>query len=129
MSGSRLRLFLLLAVLLTALSMSCTKEHEGRVVPGTINLEISAVHHSWGVPYVPVHLKMNTREFPGEDSTSYDFHGLCDNEGKVRFEQLYPGDYFVYIKGYDMIWGDTVTGKAALQLQQPAVNVTVRVSE
>lgn len=60
--------------------------------------------------------KKNANDFPGEDTSIYEYSAVTDNNGHVFFEQLHPGDYYVYAKGYDLIWADTVIGKKNFRL-------------
>jgi len=114
-------------VVITALH-SCTKEQEGIQVIGSLRLEITAKHHTWGVPYLPVYLKKNASVFPGEDTSLYEFSSTADNDGKVVFDKLHPGNYFLFTKGYDLIWGDTVTGRQPIALNSNT-NIIHLVSE
>jgi hypothetical protein len=74
------------------------------------------MHHTWDVSGIPVYLKKNATEFPGTDSTIYEFSGRTDGYGKITFENLFPGKYYVYASGYDAVWGSNVIGYAPLSL-------------
>ena len=63
------------------LIICCKKENTAnnyQNVPGTISLEIHAVHHSWDVSGIMIYLKKNATEFPGKYSSKYDFKGEAD---------------------------------------------------
>jgi hypothetical protein len=117
---------------------SCKKENmangTGAVIPGTISLEVHAIHHSWDVSNIMFYLKKNATDFPGHDSSIYEFKGQADGYGKYTFEKLYPGSYYLYASGYDAIWGDNVHGYIPVVLDQDHVvdnsfNITLEVSE
>lgn len=119
-----MRFTLAIAILFLLLFQTgCRKEAvnpDGKViVEGTIRLQVSAVHHSWGVPGIRIYLKKGATEFPGYDPALYEYAIQADNEGLGAFEKLYPGKYFVYAKGWDYYWGDTVIGYAPVVLTDP----------
>jgi len=121
---------------LVILQTACTKSNEntGELIPGNITLDITVEQHTWGVPYTHVYVKKNTTIYPGEDTALYDLRKITDNDGKVSFEGLHPGKYFVFSKGYDMIWGDTVIGYSPVQivstaLENNSLQLTLTVSE
>ncbi len=95
-----------------------TKNGNGQVVvQGNITLKIRAMHHWWGVSYLPVYLKKNaTAEWPGPDSSRYEFNTLCDNEGNCEFDHLFPGNYYIYAHGYDPFFGMNVIGYDSIHL-------------
>jgi hypothetical protein len=113
--------------LLVSFSAGCSKDTP-ESVSGNLSLEISALHHSWGVPNLPVFLKKNANDFPGEDTSIYEYSTLTDNNGSALFDQLHPGNYYVYAKGYDLIWADTVIGKKNIRLVT-STRLTLPVSE
>jgi hypothetical protein len=57
-----------------------------------------------------IYLKNNATDFPGKDSSIYEFKGQADGYGKFTFEHLYPGNYYVYASGFDPVWGSNVIG-------------------
>lgn len=126
-----------LIFLVVFLSGSCKKEHSvsnGRTISGTINLEVHAIHHTWDVSGVVTYLKKNAIDFPGKDSSIYDFKGIADGYGKYTFEKLFPGNYYVYVSGFDSLWGSNVVGYLPVILSTDDLNdnykeLTVSVSE
>lgn len=93
--------------------ITCKKKDDatpGNVVKGSISLEVHAVHHSWDVSGIMIYLERNATEFPGKDSSIYDFSMQADGYGKATFENLYPGNYYVYASGYDAAVNDHVFG-------------------
>lgn len=126
----------LLTLAIFLLLNACRKDNEinGRLVPGIITLDVQVKHHTWGVPYTTVYLKKNATSYPGEDTSKYDISQICDNDGNASFEGLHPGNYFVFSKGYDMIWGDTVIGYSPVSivssaLENNSITLTLIVSE
>jgi len=119
-----------------ALAMGCSKKSD-EVVPivkGSISLEVKALHHTWEVGGIMVYLERGATEFPGQDSSIYDFKGQADGYGTFTFENLYPGNYYLYASGYDSQWGDHVFGYMPVVLDSNTVNenkssVTLYVSE
>jgi hypothetical protein len=126
-----------LTTLVVLIGYSCKKENQSKgdaIVSGTISLEAHAVHHSWDVYGITIYLKKNVTEFPGRDSSVYEFKGIADSYGKFTFENLYPGNYYVYASGYDAVWGDHVAGYAPVVLDNNSVQdnfaqVKITVSE
>ncbi|REJ81400.1 MAG: hypothetical protein DWQ44_10155 [Bacteroidetes bacterium] len=119
--------FILLAIL-AQIIFSCEKSErrkdEGVVVPGNLMLEAKVVHHTWEVPGVWVYLKRNAVEFPGYDSTLYEFKLLSDSYGTVLFENLYPGNYYLYASGYDAWFGANVRAYVPITLSGDSGNKT-----
>lgn len=130
------RLFTVAAFMLAAtVHISCSKkDDEGVKISGNITLSITATHHAWGVPYLPLHLKKNATEYPGTDTSRYDLHVVADNDGNATFDNLHPGNYFLMGRGFDYYWGDTVIGYmpvviSTAQVDGSTVNVELVVSE
>jgi hypothetical protein len=113
------RIFFFLAVIYFS---GCAKEtirknDNGQVVvQGNITLKVQAKHHWWGVSYLPVYLKKNASEWPGPDSSKYEFHADADNEGNCQFDHLFPGNYYIYAHGYDSFFGMYVIGYHSIHL-------------
>jgi len=131
-------LAIIIISLILLLNYSCKKEStvsgSGPIVKGTISLEAHAVHHNWDVYGIMIYLKKNVTDFPGKDSSVYEYRGLADSYGKFTFENLYPGNYYVYASGFDNIWGSNVTGYAPVVLNNSNLTgnhaeVTIIVSE
>lgn len=117
------------------LSWSCNKQDEQKViVSGTLNIEVTTRHHGWNVPGLSVYLASDALEFPGYDTTQYEWSYTGDSEGKTEFKNLFPGDYYLYSIGYDSIWGDSVIGYMPVRLSATGLvgntkNVELYVSE
>ncbi|MEY4594984.1 MAG: hypothetical protein RIQ47_1394 [Bacteroidota bacterium] len=124
----------LLAFIFLITSCQKSDSDNGDLIAGTISLNVQVMHHTWGVPYTNIYLKKNTTVYPGEDTSVYDVRLSSDNDGKATFEGLHPGNYFVFSKGYDMIWGDTVIGYSPVAIATSAIenntiDLTLIVSE
>ena len=103
--------FLLLFSIFTL--FACKKECHGpksTSVEGKVILKVHVVHHTWDISYSDVYLKYNTTTFPGADSTLYDLKQTTDGYGEISFTKLYPGNYYLYTKGFDATFGATVIG-------------------
>ncbi len=129
---------IILISLVVLIINSCKKDDgpsgSGPIVKGSISLEAHAVHHTWDVYGIMIYLKRNATEFPGNDTSVYEYSGVADSYGKYTFENLYPGNYFVYAAGFDNIWGDNVAGYAAVVLDNTHLTdnqakITIIVSE
>jgi hypothetical protein len=92
--------------------LSCEKAADAPVdtAKGKIVMTVTAKHHSWGVPGLPVYLKYNATEFPGTNTALYNMSGITDQNGAVQFTQLSLGNYYLYARGWDALFGDTVYG-------------------
>ena len=115
---------ILVLILFVGMISSCRKEHSRDnpvKIEGQIQFEVHAVHHSWDVSHIWIYLKANATEFPGADSTLYDLKGQADGYGKFTFQNLHPGNYYVYAYGYDAIWGSNVIGYNKIVLDQETV--------
>ena len=106
------KLFLLAAVLL----VSCGKDDHsggpGPILTGKNKLVVSVMHHTYAVAGVNVFLKNNATEFPGPDTSLYEWQATSDPSGIAVFENLFEGNYFLYAKGFDPFVGREVIGAA-----------------
>lgn len=101
-------------LLCTALFFSaCEKDNGGSVgtAKGKIVMTVDVRHHQWGVPGIPVYLKYNASEFPGTNTSLYNRSAVTSQNGSVQFNELSLGNYYLYARGYDPAWGDTVCGQ------------------
>jgi hypothetical protein len=102
-------------ILASVLFSACKKDEmhnsSGQVVvTGTNKLIISVVHHTYSLPGIRVFLKNNTTEYPGPDTTLYDWSTTSDPTGIAVFDHLFEGNYFIYAKGFDPNIGMDVIG-------------------
>jgi len=90
---------------------SCKKNSAGGniEVKGSISLYVAAMHHTWGVGGISVYLQ-NASTFPGTDNTKYSRSAIADGGGNVKFDNLFPGNYWVYATGFDHTFGMPVMG-------------------
>lgn len=102
--------------LLLFLTLSCKKENTLKPISGNLQLKVRAMHHSWGVPYLPIYLKKNATEWPGNDTTAYDLKATADAEGNVIFTNLSLGNYYLFGSGYDPIFMMPVSGYSPVSL-------------
>jgi len=110
-----MRPFSALFLLLVLVNSSCKKEvPDGGVVKGKNRIIVTVMHHERILQGIPVYLKFNSTEFPGDDSTLYDWNKTSDLSGVAVFEDLFDGNYFLYGKGIDMGIGLQVMGGATL---------------
>ena len=70
---------------------------------------------------IMIYLKKNATDFPGKDSTIYEYKGMADSYGKFTFENLYPGNYYVYASGFDVLWASNVIGYLPISLNENTV--------
>jgi hypothetical protein len=139
MTGFRFRygIFFLMAALMFGCKKDPVQKNESGqvIVQGNITLKVRAMHHWWGVPYLPVYLKKNATEtWPGPDSTLYEFQVNADNEGNCEFTHLFPGKYYIYAHGFDPLFGMNVTGYSPVELNSTTapgneLSFTLNVSE
>jgi len=72
------------------------------------------MHHERILQGIPVYLKFNATEFPGHDTTLYDWNKTSDISGVAVFDEMFEGNYFLYGKGIDTGIGLEVMGASAL---------------
>lgn len=95
--------------------VSCKKNEEHNnagqvIVKGTNKLIVTVAHHTYTLPDIHVYLKNNTTVFPGSDTSLYEWNTLSDPSGIAVFEDLFPGNYFLYAEGFDQGIGMNVIG-------------------
>ena len=132
--NSILKLFLLAAVLLVSCGKDDTSNGPGPILTGKNKLVVSVIHHTYAVAGVSVFLKNNATEFPGFDSTMYEWQATSDPSGIAVFENLFEGNYFLYAKGFDPFVGLEVIGAAPAVLNSSTLTnneiyVTLSVTE
>jgi hypothetical protein len=124
------RLLLLLmrfSALLFALIMflfSCKKDESGQAgneIKGSVSLYVTAKHHTWSVPGLTVFMKRNATEFPGTDTSLYEWRTVTDASGMILISELFYGKYFLYATGYDSLFGVTVHGYLPVELNSSSV--------
>jgi hypothetical protein len=115
---------------------SCKKNDisNPRLIDGVITLNVHVQHHSWGVSYIDVYLAKNKVEWPGMDTSVYNWHARTNQDGNCSFQKLFPGNYYLFATGYDPIFRDSVIGYIPVFIDESTiegnmVDVTMIVSE
>ena len=93
-SSEKMKNIIKFFLLASILFVSCKKDSEhdatGHVVVKGINkLIVSVVHHTYSISNVRVYLKNNATEFPGTDTTKYEWNMVSDDSGIAVFENLF----------------------------------------
>lgn len=87
---------------------------------GNNTIIATAKHHGLIIPEATIYIKYNSKDFPGENTSVYDDFKTAGKDGKVTFEGLKRGDYYLYGIGYDSSIKQTVVGGIPIQLLQKA---------
>lgn len=130
-----MRYFFALALLISLQSSSCKKDTpSGAIITGKYTIIVTVMHHERILQGIPVYLKNDATEFPGHDTTLYDWNDVSDISGVATFHELFAGNYFLYGKGIDTGIGMEVMGAAALPVYDSTtvnneVYVTLMVTE
>ena len=126
-------LTLFLLVFLTG--SSCKKEGPaGGVVTGKFKIIVTVKHHERILAGIHVYLKYNATEFPGHDTTLYDWNQASDISGVAYFDEMFNGNYYLYGKGIDTGIGLEVIGAAPLNVNDTTtvnneIYITLMVTE
>lgn len=90
----------------------CNKDPEQPIPSDKIKatLVVEVMHHQWTIPNIPVYLKKGATEFPGQDISVYDLTLTTNQAGNVQFKDLLYGNYYLFVKGWDPVFMDTVIG-------------------
>ena len=127
-----MRILTVFVFCLTLLTTSC-EDDESNVVHGNITLRVQVLHHSWPIHHLPVYLKSNVTAWPGTDTSLYDRNTQTSQDGFCSFDQLYPGNYYLYAYGYDVVVDTLVIGYVPVQVftadEDKIQEVTMYVSE
>lgn len=79
---------------------------EGRT--GQLTMVFKMLHHSRPIPGCRVFIKYNASEFPGSDTTKYDYAVTAENTSAyASIDSLNCGRYYVYAIGIDSILDPT----------------------
>ncbi len=97
--------------ILVMLSYGCKDKKEEEVIDnclegrtGSLSLVVKMVHHARPIPGCRVFVKFNTSEFPGEDTTKYDYKLSADsNSPFATIDSLTCGNYYIYAVGIDSL--------------------------
>ncbi len=94
---------LVLLGLLVGIS-GCKKDKCEAGRTGNLTLTTKMLHHSRPINGCSVFVKYNATEFPGEDTTKYDYKVAADfNSPFCVISNLSCGDYFIYAVGIDSL--------------------------
>lgn len=75
---------------------------EGRT--GALTLVPRFIHHTRPIPGCRVFIKYGATEFPGEDTSKYDYRASADwNSSYATIDSLSCGDFYVYAVGIDSL--------------------------
>lgn len=115
-----------LSILVVTILMGSCKKHDtnpagNEVIKGSVSLYVTAKHHTWTVPGLSVFMKRNATEFPGTDTTLYEWRTSTDASGMILIRDLFYGKYFLYAKGYDSLFGANVQGQLPIDLSSSTV--------
>jgi|JI10StandDraft_1071094.scaffolds.fasta_scaffold56591_2 hypothetical protein len=78
---------------------NCT---EGRT--GQLSIVTKMVHHTRPIPGCRVFIKYNATEFPGEDTTKYDYSFSANWDSPfATVDSLTCGNYYIYAVGIDSL--------------------------
>ncbi len=130
-----INLFLLTSILFAACKKNEEHNDSGQVViRGTNRLIVSVMHHTWAVTNADLFLKNNAVEFPGTDTLLYNWKKTSDISGIAVFDNLFEGNYFLYAKGFDQVFGANVIGASPAVLNSSTLTnneiyVTLYVTE
>ncbi len=105
---------IILACLMVA-GITCKKEKPQPAV-ANINIQVEVQYNSIPVTSARVFLKASTTAFPGADTTVYDWSDKVNVFGKVTFDSLFIGNYYLYSAGFNGT--DSVFGSAAIVLSE-----------
>ena len=91
---------------------ACDKDPEQPipVTPKKATLVVEVMHHQWTIPDIPVYLKKDATEFPGMDTSIYEFSLITNQSGNVVFSNMNYGNYYLFVHGWDPIFQDSVIG-------------------
>ncbi|SRR5258705_11822825 len=90
----------------------CNKEAEQPIFSDKVKatLVVEVMHHQWTIPGIPVYLKKDATQFPGQNTSLYDYTLTTNQAGTVQFNKMLYGNYYLYVKGWDPVFQDTVIG-------------------
>lgn len=93
-------------------------------------------HHEWRVAYIQTYLKqrsdtMSLPYFYSHQLSTFDTSQTADNEAQGIYPNLLSGTYYLYAKGFDPLWGDTVSGGKTIEIPNydSLMQITIAVSE
>ena len=117
------KIFVLTILLFTGCEKDAERNSDGHIiVKGSNRLIVSVIHHTWAVTNIQVWLKEDATEFPGTNTSLYDWSATTDAGGTAIFNELFPGNYFLYAKGFDTVFGAEVHGYYPVVLNESTLS-------
>src|ERR1044071_7220736 len=95
--------FLILFFLFAVLFFACKKPDSNTPIAtlkGNITMTVNVMHHQWVIPGIPVYLKGNTTQYPGENTALYNLSVTTNQNGDAQFKELKYGNYYLYARGW-----------------------------
>ncbi|MCX8080848.1 MAG: hypothetical protein N3F09_06385 [Bacteroidia bacterium] len=83
-------------LLIFIIGYSCKKNQVG----GKSDIQGVVKHHASVMPGARVFVKYGTEDFPGPDTTRYDYMVKADEQGKFKIS-FYKGKYYLYAVVFD----------------------------
>ena len=107
----RLMPFLLLLITLMVSFYGCKPDKDDEPVDscpegrtGALQLSATMIHHSRPIKGCDLYIKYNATEFPGEDTSLYDYHVTAPGNSAVAvIDSLNCGNYYLYAIGIDSL--------------------------
>ena len=101
----------------------CGKDDDVSSIPLSV-IEGKVLHHNNEIQSGVVYLKAKSIEFPGSSPSNYDDSVRFDTPPSAfRFENLTPGNYYLYCMGYDYYFQDSVFGGIPVQLKNQETKI------
>lgn len=130
-----MRKFIITSLIAALLFISCNKSDDNQgSVTGTNRIIVTVIHHTYVVPNMRIFLKNNATEYPGSDTTLYNWKTSSDASGTAIFNNLFEGNYFLYATGFDQQIGLNVIGASPVVLNSSTLSnnelyITLNVTE
>ncbi|HWJ27132.1 MAG TPA: hypothetical protein VNS32_11355 [Flavisolibacter sp.] len=105
--------FFLLALAIVLLFSRCKKESSGNAA-----LLVTVVFNGKAIPQASVYLQKETLSNPGIPLSEFDQQKRADAQGQAYFENLEPGDYFLYAEGYSSVINARVKGASGITVKK-----------
>ena len=102
----------ILLILIILFSLSCGKEGLG----GKATISGRVIHHAQNIPNAIVYIKYGATELPGTSPSVYDDQVQAGTDATFIFEDLKPGNYYLFSVGYDADIFDSVFGGIGVEL-------------
>lgn len=112
---------------------ACKKSNKVTTVPitslkGNITLTAKTLHHGLLLPNLKVYLKLNTINYPGNNTADYNYSAVTNANGEATFTQIPLGNIWLYANGYDASVGRDVYGNLGFNISTNHVDVNNKVT-